>query len=136
MTSPFLGFENTTLTFKIADGTYTTNAAGNRKANTIDVVIKAVLKPASYSSVNTYAQEIQQFAGADGHAMLLEGRLVNPTTYPPNLKFLSEGDAEIQLVVGMLETGRFKLLPVLQSPYVVAMGIDSITPIRGIFRRN
>ncbi|WP_414755574.1 hypothetical protein [Anabaena sp. CCY 9910] len=136
MTSPFSGFENSTLIFKVSDGTYTINAAGNRKPNTVDAIIKAVLKPASYSSVNTYAQEIQQFAGADGHAVLLEGYLVNPTTYPQGVEFLAEAEAEITTAIDKPETGRFKLLPIVQSPYVVATGIDIITPIRGIFRRN
>ncbi|HYW17717.1 MAG TPA: hypothetical protein VE956_00135 [Nodularia sp. (in: cyanobacteria)] len=137
MTSPFSGFENTTLTFQVADGTYTINAVGNRSLNYQTLVIKVVLKPTTdTSTVNRYANEIQQFAGADGHAVLLEGYLVDPQIYPQGIEFLAEADIEIVVVIGKPETGRFKLLPVVQSPYVVAMGIDAITPIRGIFRRN
>ncbi|QLE42218.1 hypothetical protein FD723_18535 [Nostoc sp. C052] len=137
MTSPFSGFENTTLTFQVADGTYTTNAAGNRSLNYQSIVIKAVLKPtADTSTVNRYANEIQQFAGADGHATLLEGYLVEPQVYPQGVEFLMEADIEINVAINKPETGRFKLLPVVQSPYVVAMAIDAITPIRGVFRRN
>lgn len=136
MTSPFSGFENTTLTFQVADGTYTTNAVGNRSANNQPLTITAVLKPTTdYSTVSRYADEIQQFAGADGHAVLLEGYLVDPTVYPQGIEFLMEADIQITVVIGKAETGRFKLLPVVQSPYVTAMGIDAITPIRGIFRR-
>ncbi|MEH2201214.1 hypothetical protein [Nostoc sp.] len=137
MTSPFNGFENTTLIFQVADGTYTINAVGNRSLNTKPQIIKAVLKPTTdYSTVSRYANEIQQYAGADGHAVLLEGYLVEPQTYPQGVEFLAEADIEIVVVIGKPETGRFKLLPVVQSPYVVAMGIDAITPIRGVFRRS
>ncbi len=136
MTSPFTGFDNATITFKVSDGTYTINSVGNRKLNTIDAIIKAVLKPASYSTVQTYTKEIQEFAGADGHAVLMEGYLVSPQVYPEGVSFLMEADATIGTSLEKLEAGRFKLLPIVQSPYVVAMGIDLITPIRGIFRRN
>lgn len=137
MTSPFNGFENATIAFKISDGTYIINSVGNRKLNTIDAIIKAVLKPVmSYSTVQTYAKEIQEFAGADGHAVLMEGYLVSPQVYPEGVSFLMEADAVIGTSLDKSETGRFKLLPIVQSPYVVAMGIDLITPIRGIFRRN
>ncbi|QKQ75655.1 hypothetical protein [Nostoc sp. TCL240-02] len=137
MSSPFSGFENTILTFQVADRTYTINAVGNRSLNYQPLIIKAVLKPTTdTSTVNRYANEIQQFAGADGHATLLEGYLVEPQAYPQGIEFLAEADIEIVVVIGKPETGRFKLLPVVQSPYVVAMGIDAITPIRGIFRRN
>jgi hypothetical protein len=137
MTSPFSGFENTKLTFQVADGTYTTNAVGNRSLNYQSLIVKAVLKPTTdTSTVNRYANEIQQFAGADGHAVLLEGYLVEPQVYPQGVEFLMEADIEIAVAIGKPETGRFKLLPVVQSPYVVAMGIDAITPIRGVFRRN
>lgn len=137
MTSPFSGFENTTLTFQVADRTYTTNAVGNRSPNYQPLIIKALLKPpADYSTISRYADEIQQFAGADGHAVLLEGYLVEPQVYPQGIEFLMEADIEIIVAIGKPETGRFKLLPVVQSPYVVAMGVDAITPIRGVFRRN
>ncbi|MHC5824492.1 MAG: hypothetical protein ACYT04_53800 [Nostoc sp.] len=137
MTSPFSGFENTTLTFQIADGTYTINAIGNRSANYQPLIIIAVLKPTTdYSTVSRYADEIQQFAGADGHAVLLEGYLVEPQVYPKGVEFLMEADIQITVAIGKPETGRFKLLPMVQSPYVVAMAIDLITPIRGVFRRN
>ncbi|MBN3875199.1 hypothetical protein [Nostoc sp. JL23] len=137
MTSPFAGFENTTLIFQVADGTYTTNAVGNRSANYQPLTIIAVLKPTTdYSTVNRYANEIQQFAGADGRAVLLEGYLVEPQVYPLGIEFLMEANIEINVAIDKPETGRFKLLPIVQSPYVVAMAIDAITPIRGVFRRN
>lgn len=137
MTSPFSGFENTTLTFQVADRTYTINAVGNRSPNYQPLIIKALLKPPTdYSTISRYADEIQQFAGADGHAVLLEGYLVEPQAYPQGIEFLMEADIEITVAIGKQETGRFKLLPVVQSPYIVAMGIDAITPIRGVFRRN
>ena len=137
MTSPFSGFDNTILTFQIADGTYTINAVGNRSLNYQPFTIKAVLKPTTdYGTVSRYASEIQQFAGADGDAVLLEGYLVEPQVYPQGVEFLAEADIEITVAINKPETGRFKLLPVVQSPYIVAMGIDAITPIRGIFRRN
>ncbi|MBD2437340.1 hypothetical protein [Nostoc sp. FACHB-110] len=137
MTSPFTGFDNSVLTFQIAGGTYTTNTLGNRIPATIPTIIKALLKPVTDSgAVERYAKEIQQFAGADGFASLLEGYLVLPTTYPQGVEFLMEADIEIMVALGKPETGRFKLLPITQSPYVVGMGIDIVTPIKGIFRRN
>ncbi|MBD2771141.1 hypothetical protein [Iningainema tapete] len=134
MTSPFLGFENARITFDVPDGTHTINEVGNVIANTKNKTISAVLKESKDS--DKYIEEIQQFAGADGYAILLEGYLVEPQTYPPGVQFLMEGEAEIQLVLGMTEPGRFKLMPAVQSPYVHLVGIDLITPIKGIFRRN
>lgn len=135
MTSPFAGFDNAILTFKVSDGTFTINALGNRIPNVINAIIKAVLKEStSTSDVTKYAQEIQQFAGADGRARLLEGYLVDPLTYPDGVKFLAEADIVIATSLGVEETGRFKLLPILQSPYVVASNIGFITPIKGIIR--
>ncbi|MFB2768579.1 hypothetical protein ACE1AT_04710 [Pelatocladus sp. BLCC-F211] len=137
MTSPFLGFENATLAFAVADGTYTINSVGNRIPSTTTEIIKAVLKPATdASTVERYAKEIQQFAGADGYATLLEGYLVEPKTYPQSVEFLMESDIVLSTSLGKTDEGRFKLLPVVQSPYVVAMGIDLITPIKGVFRRS
>jgi hypothetical protein len=137
MTSPFIGFDNAVLTFSVSDGTFTINSVGNRTPGSKAEIIKAVLKEVqNRGTVSRYADEIQQFAGADGRARLMEGYLVSPTTYPPNIKFLAEADAEITVVLGRTETGRFKLLPVAQSPYVVALGIDLIEPIIGIFRSN
>jgi hypothetical protein len=137
MTSPFIGFDNAILTFSVSDGTFTINSVGNRTPGSKTEIIKAVLKEVqNRSTVSRYADEIQQFAGADGRARLMEGYLVSPTTYPPNIKFLAEADAEITVILGRTETGRFKLLPVTQSPYVVALGVDLIEPIIGIFRSN
>jgi hypothetical protein len=137
MTSPFIGFDNAVLTFSVSDGTFTINSVGNRTPGSKTEIIKAVLKEVqNRGTVSRYADEIQQFAGADGRARLMEGYLVSPTTYPPNIKFLAEADAEITVILGRTETGRFKLLPVTQSPYVVALGIDLIEPIIGIFRSN
>ncbi|MBD2489031.1 hypothetical protein [Aulosira sp. FACHB-615] len=137
MTSPFSGFDNTTLTFQIADGSHKANAIGNYIPLTIPVIIKALLKQTTdTSAVERYAREIQQFAGADGYASLLEGYLVAPVTYPKGVEFLMEADAEIIVAVGKPEKGRFKLLPITQSPYLVGAGVDIVTPIKGIFRRN
>ena len=137
MTSPFFGFDNAILTFQVADGTHTTNAIGNRIPNTRPVEILALLKVTqSQSTLLRYANEIEQFAGADGYADVLEGYLVDPTTYPDGVEFLAVGDISIKMLINRVETGKFKLLPVLQSPYFVATGIDLITPILGIFRRN
>lgn len=135
MTSPFIGFDNAVLTFKVSDGTFTTNSVGNRTSGSKLTIIKAVLKEAQdRGAVSRYADEIQQFAGADGRARLMEGYLVEPQVYPPSIKFLAEADAEITVVLGRTEIGRFKLLPIAQSPYVTALKIDLIEPIMGIFR--
>ncbi len=137
MTSPFAPYQNSKLIFKVADGTYSTNAVGNPVPNTQDLTIFALLKE-SVGATSRYSEEVQKFAGVDGFASLLEGYLVEPKTYPPSLHFLQEGEAKIKGAIASLGdkevTGRFKLLPVVQSPYVVALKVDLITPIKGIFR--
>lgn len=66
----------------------------------------------------------------------------NTTNFATTSNQIKTNATEIQFAEatsnhGLIQAiGVFDLLPVLQSPYVVAMGIDSITPIRGIFRRN
>jgi hypothetical protein len=139
--SPFKGFENATITFQVTDRTYKNNAVGNRIANTRLVTIKALLKPTiDTSSVSRYAKEIAQFAGADSYAFLLEGYLVEPEVYPSEIRFLMEADIILKDVISTTgihaETGRFKLLPVIQSPFLIASQITSVTPIKGIFRKN
>ena len=59
MPSTFSGFDNTTLTFQVADGTYTTNAAGNRSLNTTRETIKALLKFSGHSSNNNMLKFFQ-----------------------------------------------------------------------------
>lgn len=136
MTSPFLGFDNSVLSFEIADS-YIINELGNYTSQTKLVEIRAVLKvTTNQTTLARYTDQIQQFAGADGYTSILEGYLVDPTTYPPGLEFLAQGDIQILSTLGKTETGQFKLLPINQSPYVATLGIDLITPIVGIFRKN
>ena len=131
--SPFKGFENAEIIFQVQEGDYLVNAVGNPIASTKEVKIIALLKE-SKSSSSKYAEEILNFAGVDGYVYLLEGYLVEPTTYPKELQFMMEGEAEITVSTNMPKNGRFKLLPVVQSPYSVATGIDIVTPIKGLFR--
>jgi hypothetical protein len=131
--SPFKGFENAKITFYIANGDYSVNAVGNSIARTKSLTITALLKQ-SKSFNGQYAQEIQNFAGADGYVFLLEGYLVDPMVYPEEIQFMMEGEAEIELSINMPKNGIFKLLTVIQSPFLTAASIDLVTPIKGLFR--
>jgi hypothetical protein len=106
---------------------------GNPIASTKEVKIIALLKQ-SKSFNSQYAQEIQNFAGADGYVFLLEGYLVEPMVYPEEIQFMMEGEAKITLSINMPENGRFKLLPIIQSPFLTTASIDLVTPINGLFR--
>ncbi|BDA74372.1 hypothetical protein CAL7716_085380 [Calothrix sp. PCC 7716] len=137
MTSPFAQFKNAELLFKVPDGTYTTNSAGNRISGTKILKIEALLKQSKdKGDLAKYAKDIEAFAGADSYAFLLEGYLVAPTIYPTELEFLTEADATVTLLAGLPKQGRFKLLPVVDSPYLIATEINLTTPIKGIFRVN
>lgn len=131
--SPFKSFENAEIIFQVTDGNYLVNAVGNPIASTKEVKIIALLKQ-SKSFNSQYAQEIQNFAGADGYVFLLEGYLIEPMVYPEEMQFMMEGEAKIALSPGMSKDGRFKLLPIIQSPYLVASNVDIVTPIKGLFR--
>lgn len=137
MVSPFTQFKNAELIFKVPDGTYTINSAGNRISGAKSLKIEALLKESkSKGDLAKYAQDIEAFAGADSYAFLLEGYLVDPMVYPPELEFLTEADATVALVSGLPKQGKFKLLPLIESPYLIATGINLTTPIKGIFRVN
>jgi hypothetical protein len=131
--SPFKGFENAEIVFQVPSGDYLVNAVGNPIASTKEVKIIALLKQ-SKSFNSQYAQEIQNFAGADGYVFLLEGYLIEPTVYPEEVQFMMEGEAIITLSINTPRNGRFKLLPIIQPPYLVAASIDLVTPIKGLFR--
>lgn len=135
MTSPFAQFKNAELIFKVPDGTYTTNSAGNRVSGAKSLKIEALLKQSKdKGDLAKYAKDIEAFAGADSYAFLLEGYLVEPMVYPSELEFLTEADAAVTLIAGLPKLGKFKLLPVIDSPYLVTSGINLTTPIKGIFR--
>lgn len=131
--SPFKGFENAKITFRVASGDYSINSVGNPTASTKEVTIVALLKESKGSS-SKYTDEIQNFAGVDGYVFLLEGYLIEPTNYPEEIQFMMEGEAQITLSINMPRKGKFKLLPVIQSPYLVAASVDLVTPIKGLFR--
>jgi hypothetical protein len=138
--SPFLRFVNSEIKFEVASGEYTLNSVGNKVAKTKVIEILAVLKLAADSSsvsrFSHHAQELQNLKGSDGQAFLLEGFLVKPQIYPPEIHFLMEGEAFIKNVLPEVDSGRFKLLPVIQSPYLLASGVNLTTPIKGILRIN
>jgi hypothetical protein len=137
LTSPLHGFDNAILTFKVSDGNYTTNEVGNAIASTKDLVIKALLKEAKNpGTISRYSDEIQKFGGVDGYVFFLEGYLVEPLTYPKEVQFMMECDAEIELSLGSIKSGRFKLLPLIQSPYLIGAEVNIVTPVKGLFRIN
>ncbi|MBW4598912.1 MAG: hypothetical protein KME29_04690 [Calothrix sp. FI2-JRJ7] len=137
MTSPFVDFKNAALVFNVPDGSYTVNSAGNRVANSRALKIEALLKLSKdKGDLTKYSKDVEAYAGADGYAFLLEGYLVEPLTYPSEINFLMEGDAEITLTIGQPKIGRFKLLPLIDSPYLIGAGVEIVTAIKGIFRVN
>jgi hypothetical protein len=142
VTSPFSQFANSEITFQVADSSsYSINAVGNAIASTRELTITALLKESqNFGTLNQYASEIQKLGGVEGRVSLLKGYLVEPTTYPVQLQFMMEGLAKIKGILRQAGSdeviGKFKLLPIIQSPYLVATTIDIVTPIQGIFRVN
>lgn len=130
MPSPFLGFDNATLIFQIPTGTYAINSTGGRTPVTAPVSIRALLKP-----VRDVAQ-IQYYLGADQTSELMRGYLVEPMSLPAGLHLPADGVAEIEIAIGVVAKGSFKMLPCTASPYLVGAGIDLVNRIQGVFKRN
>lgn len=128
--SPFEGFDNAVLHFQVPTGTYTTNALGNRVPQYSNITIRAVLR-----TVRNIAQ-IQYYLGADEAAELMQGYLVDPLNLSDNLHAPVEGEAEIKIATGIIESGTFRLLPEIQSPYLVGTRINMVNKITGIFKKS
>lgn len=97
---------------------------------TAPVKIRALLKP-----VRDVAQ-IQYYLGADQTSDLMRGYLVEPMTLPAGLRPPTEGRAEIEVAIGVVAKGTFKILPLVQSPYLIGAGIDLVNKIQGVFKRD
>lgn len=129
-TSPFTPYINAILNFNVPVMVKSSDRVGNRTMKDQVITLKAVLKPQESDTVT-----LQYYIGDDVTATLLEGYLVDPPTVPNLLKPPFDGNATIATASGRSETGRFKILPIVQSPYLVALNINLVNKIRGIFTR-
>lgn len=133
MRSPFLDFENATLVFEVPGGTPTINAVGNLVSSTTSVTLRALLNPTRPTSAEQV--EINNYAGADGQATMMAGYLIDPSDLPLSLATPCEGTAKILIASSNIVQGKFKLLPIIQSPYIIGLKISQLTKIRGFFKQ-
>ena len=131
--SPFTQFANATLTFSVSTGVYATNSVGNRVPQMQEQVLTALLQPTKRLSSDEQA-EVQRYAGVDGVAIMMSGYLVSPLVLPPAIHAPIEGIAQIAMDIEQSSTGKFMLLPSVQSPYLVALNVDIVSSIRGLLK--
>jgi hypothetical protein len=122
MASPFAGFENTTLTFKVGGTATLDPITGNRSFARSNVVVEALLNEVS----NQKQQDVQRPAGVDFQAIYLEGYAVIPSRLPATVRPNVWAEAEW---AGF--SGKFYVLLTASSPY----GVEDSTGdrIRGWF---
>jgi len=130
MLSPFSSFANAILMFQVPNGMVSINSVGNTVVETLPQTFTAMLSPVRDTA------EINYYLGDDDISELLRGYLVNPLSFPTGLTAPIEGGAVVQVAIGVPKTGSFKLLPKVQSPYLVGLGISFLTSIYGVFRRG
>jgi hypothetical protein len=133
--SPFIDFQNATLTFSIAAATDTVDSSGNPVPTMVDKVIRAYLNPSKRNSPSL--KEIEQYGGTDVSAIILEGYVTEG-----DLNGIGIGAATRNRIasdpVGFAgaryrdQSGSFIRIIALQS----SVQADHITgyPIRGIFQ--
>ena len=128
--SPFTPYVNAILNFNVPVMVKSSDRVGNRSMQDQIITLKAVLKPQESDAVT-----LQYYIGDDVTATLLEGYLVQPPVMPNLLKPPFDGNATITTASGRVESGRFKILPSIVSPYLVALNLNLVNKIRGIFTR-
>lgn len=123
MSSPFAGFENATLTFKVAGSGTADPVTGNRNFARSHVAVEALLTEQS----NRKQKDIQRPAGVDIQAIYLEGYAVIPDRLPVTVKPNTWAEA-----VWSGFNGKFYLMLTANSPY----GVEDSTGdrIRGWFQ--
>ena len=94
------------------------------------VGIKAFLLPIRDTIV------VQYYLGQDDTASLMEGYLIDPLLLPAGVHPPIEGLATITTNIGIVETGKIKLIPLIQNPFLLANKMDYLTKIRAIFTRD
>jgi len=145
MASPFESVANAKLSFRVPSAEMALDNYGNPTPKITSVVVIAVLK----LSQDTRFQRTQEGSpnAISGAAQLMEtwkGYLVEPLLMPSAIKPGMLADAEIATGLQnsslgipelLIEKGEFQLLPTPQSPYLIAAGIQEVTPISGTFTR-
>lgn len=129
MTSPFRSVYNTELQFLIDSDELTTDRFDNLIPSQKTINVSALLKPASQSTIS-------RWAGKDSNSLLLEGFLVDPLELPIQIQPPCKAKMKIRTATNRQEEGDAELLPLIQNPYVVAVGIKNVTRILVQFRAN
>lgn len=133
MSSPFEAYKNATLVFTTESYTGNTfNNVGNPVPVVEEVTVECLLVP----STSRTQQEIKLQEGLDYNEILMEGYLVNPRNLPENIRAPMIAKAIIKTGINRAETGIFTLDPVIQDPFLVALKIDLVNKITGLFRRS
>lgn len=133
MGSPFEAYKNATLVFETEN--YTGNSFDN-VGNPITVVEELTIECLLVPSMSRTQQEIKLQEGLDYNEILMEGYLVNPRNLPESIRAPALAKATIKTGIGRTETGIFTLDPVIQDPFLVALNIDFVNKISGLFRRS
>lgn len=151
MPSPFESSANATLIFEIPSAEMGTDRNGNPEPKKETVTIIALLEYKKSSSggdesiVRSQEGGSSALAGGSQLSGKWAGYLVDPTLFPPTIKPGMIAKAEI--VTGLqrakdgslepvTEKGEFYLKASPQDPYLIASGIEDVTPISGTFTRT
>ena len=127
--SPFENYANAEILFDVPTEEFTTDDFGNPIPVVKEIKLIALLENESQSHKST----ILEGDGIGSTSINFKGYLVNPPHLPRNLAVPAMGTATIRFAPNNYQTGTFKLLPLVQDPYVVATGINIITEIKGKF---
>lgn len=128
--SPFANYANATLTFEIGDGQYSIDPVTlNPVEGKNEVVVKAILE-ATGGTVKEETKGIQEAWE------VMKGYLVEPVNLSAVFAFNLVATADIEIAPGVIAHGTFKLMPVVNNPYVMGAGVDIITEVKGLFRRQ
>ena len=79
-------------------------------------------------------KNLEPLPGLDQDQMLLKGWLINPLEYPPGVGAGTVVSCALTETPGLTTTGLFTILDGLQNPFVMGVGIQFLTTIRGVFR--
>jgi hypothetical protein len=122
MASPFVSFANSTLRFQVASGALIEDRNGNLRPGRLTVTVSALLKQARDNKTT-------EQPGVDVNAIYLEGYLVEPTVLPGSITI----DSPCQAIWQGRE-GRFFYEFTAVNPYLAALNINLVNPIRGWFQ--
>jgi hypothetical protein len=126
MGSPFSFASNATLTFSVPSSKYVLDEYENLIPELIPLTITCLLKPSpSKPDID---------GGIDQSETTFEGFLVDPLELPIEIKPYTKAIARITVANGVVETGEFTLLKVIQNPFVMSANVNLVNKIRGIFR--